>query len=267
MDEPASLFAELEAARSRLAAAEGRIADLLRALDHNRVTMRRLAAMATTDVLTELGNRRLFEAVLGECFAHSALCGAPLSVVLVDVDGFKSYNDAFGHRAGDEILRIIARQLVISSRSVDVVTRFGGEEFAIVLPDADAVASLGFAEQQREAVESFAWPRRPVTASFGVATWTPAIEDVTYLMEEADRALYASKDRGRNRVTHLAVADGPAPTVSAGEPLAQRSRFARAGYHQDSAGMNDLSRHSPRGERGYADLGSGRLREQRAAER
>ena len=127
---------------------------------------------------------------------------------MVNVDGFKSYNDAFGHSAGDEVLCIIARQLVRSSRAGDVVTRYGGEEFAIVLPDTGTMASLSLAERQREAIESFRWPLKPVTASFGVATRTPSIADVALLVEGADRALYASKRGGRNRVAHLEGLDG-----------------------------------------------------------
>src|SRR5579863_1835741 len=91
------LLAELEGVRDQLAAAEQRIAKLEQARDRSRRAIRRLATMATTDVLTKVGNRRRFEAVLGEYFTLSTRHGSPLSVVLVDVDVFKSYNDAFGH--------------------------------------------------------------------------------------------------------------------------------------------------------------------------
>ncbi len=202
-----SRLVDLELLQGQLAAANRRIAQLLRERTENRRVISRLTALATTDVLTELGNRRRFEEVLGAHFACSIGCNSPLSVIMVDVDAFKSYNDAFGHSAGDTVLCLVAQQLSKSSRGHDIVTRFGGEEFAIVLPEADAAAALGYAERQREAIASFAWPLRPITASFGVATRTASIEGMAMLVEGADRALYFSKRGGRNRVTHVEMID------------------------------------------------------------
>ncbi len=204
--------------RNQLASARRRIARLLHVRERSRRAIRRLAAMATTDVLTELSNRRRFETALGERFAVAARLGTPLSVIMIDVDGFKLYNDTFGHAAGDEVLCIIARQLMCSTRPHDVVARYGGEEFAIVLPGADAACALGRAESQRAAIESFAWPLRPVTASFGVATRNPPIGELATLVEEADRALYASKRSGRNRVTHAGLLEGGGRSLLDGGP-------------------------------------------------
>ena len=124
---------------------------------------------------------------------------------MLDVDGFKSYNDTFGHAAGDRVLCVIARQLSHSSRPDDIVARYGGEEFAILLPGAEAISALGCAERHRKAIESFAWPLRPVTASFGVAEWHPE-DSLSDLRRRADAALYAAKRGGRDRVH---VADAP----------------------------------------------------------
>jgi diguanylate cyclase (GGDEF)-like protein len=211
MDQPSSRPVDLVSLQYQLAAARRRIAGLVRERTRSRRAISRLTAMAKTDVLTELGNRRRFEEVLRRNLAISIGDDSPLSVIMVDVDEFKSYNDAFGHSAGDAVLCIIARQLANSSRGRDVVTRYGGEEFAIVLPEADAVVALDHAERQREAIATFAWPLRPVTASFGVATRTRSIADIAMFVERADRALYVSKRGGRNRVTHAEMIDVNSP--------------------------------------------------------
>ena len=161
-----------------------------------------LKAMATTDFVTNLVNRRRFVEVLETNFAHSIIRDLPLSVIMVDLDGFKSYNDTFGHPAGDSVLGLVARQLVKSARSNDVVARYGGDEFAILLREADAAVALDCVERYRDSMQSFHWPLRPVTASFGVATRTPTIGDPASLVAEADRALYHFKRGGQTRIIH-----------------------------------------------------------------
>jgi diguanylate cyclase (GGDEF)-like protein len=204
-DEPSFLLAELEVTRRELAVANRRIAKLIHDRKRSRTTISRLQAMATTDALTDLTNRRRFKEVLDANFALSVIHDSPLSVIMVDVDWFKSYNDTFGHSAGDVVLRVIALHLVKSARANDVAARYGGDEFAILLHEADATVALKCAERFQDAIASFHWPLRPITASFGVATRTPSIEGPAALVEEADRALYHCKRGGRSRVVHLGV--------------------------------------------------------------
>ena len=172
---------------------------------------KQLSRMATTDGLTGLANRRHLDETLARAVANADRGGRPLSVLLLDVDHFKSYNDTFGHPAGDRVLKGVAGQLQAVLRSGDLPARFGGEEFIAVLPGADAAQATRVAERLRRAIEEASWPGRPVTASLGVATLGPATSDAASLVAAADRALYDSKARGRNRVTY---AEGPAPVTT-----------------------------------------------------
>jgi len=149
-----------------------------------------------------LNNRRHFDEALRSALSFARRHHHPLSLVLVDVDHFKSYNDTFGHPAGDDVLRAVAKLLQSDARANDVVARYGGEEFALVLPATDACGVRSVAERLRAAIASFPWQLRPVTASFGLATTTALVPEAIRLIAEADRALYASKARGRDRVTH-----------------------------------------------------------------
>jgi diguanylate cyclase (GGDEF)-like protein len=122
----------------------------------------------------------------------------------MDVDRFKQFNDNFGHPAGDDVLKTVGRILMDCARTEDFVARYGGEEFVIVLPDTDAAAAKIVGERLRAGIESAQWPMRAVTASFGIAGIDAGIDDRAVLIAEADRALYVSKESGRNRVTHIA---------------------------------------------------------------
>jgi two-component system cell cycle response regulator len=168
------------------------------ALD-NALLLQQVQQMADTDALTGVGNRRLFERTLEREITHAQIKGKQLSLLLVDVDHFKAFNDALGHQAGDQALREVASVLIRRCRKQDTVARYGGEEFAVVVSGADVERSLKLAEELRLAVCA-AQAARPVTASVGVATYPQDAPDSSTLVRSADRALYAAKRQGRNRV-------------------------------------------------------------------
>ena len=173
----------------------------------NAWLMERLQRSAATDGLTGLANRTMFDQVLGRELARAQRGSEPVSVVLADVDRFKQLNDRLGHLAGDEALRRVAQTLAGHGRASDLVARFGGEEFAIVLPSTSAEAALVVAERMRVAVAN----TTAVTASFGVATFPAHGGDGESLISAADAALYASKNAGRDRVTAADEATPQAP--------------------------------------------------------
>lgn len=176
-----------------------------------------LATLAATDSLTGLCNRRALGERLGVEFVRARRYGSPLSLLMLDVDQFKQYNDAFGHIAGDRILRTVGHMLHDQARITDLPARYGGEEFAVVLPETDASGALVAAERIRRALESQAWPLRAVTVSIGVCTMDASAADAEALIAAADSALYRSKAAGRNCVTHAASL----PTPTAAERLPQ----------------------------------------------
>lgn len=161
---------------------------------------------ARTDVLTGLWNRRHFEGELERCLRETDRYGGTVSVVLCDVDHFKKVNDTWGHETGDDVLRHVAQVLRDGARTVDVVARLGGEEFALLLPATGVTGATEVAERLRAALvqrpPSFPdGTSQPVTASFGVAAYPAPIARRDALVGAADGALYASKRDGRNRVT------------------------------------------------------------------
>lgn len=165
-----------------------------------------LHSLATHDGLTGLKNHRAFKEKLGEELERTARYGQPLSLLLLDVDSFKGYNDSFGHPCGDEVLVSLGQLLKDNSRTADFAARYGGEEFAVLLPNTDKKWAIFMAERLRTSVEHTNWPNRAITASFGAATFhEPAHrnEAGAELIQAADRALYQSKRTGRNRVTHF----------------------------------------------------------------
>ena len=162
----------------------------------------RLENLATIDGLTALTNHRAFHERLLEEFQRAVRHGSALSVIMIDVDWFKEFNDEFGHLEGDDVLRTIGKLLKKHVRSHDVAARYGGEEFAVIMPLADSERAIGVAERLRNQVERFGWELKPVTISVGVATLVPEIMEPYQLLQAADSALYHSKNHGRNSVTH-----------------------------------------------------------------
>ncbi len=163
----------------------------------------RLERLATVDPLTGAYNRRAGDAVLATEFTRRERLGAPFALLMVDIDDFKSINDRYGHHAGDTVLRTLVKTFRAALRAVDVIVRWGGEEFLIVLPGSDAAAGMGAANRMRAAAAAMGVPAEDgsviaCTISIGVAI--PAGDSATDLLHRADGALYAAKAAGRNRV-------------------------------------------------------------------
>ncbi len=158
-------------------------------------------AQAMTDELTGLANRRSLDAALALALALSRRSQRPFAVVMVDLDHFKAINDRFGHSAGDTTLATFAARLGAGLRAQDEPFRYGGEEFVVLLHDADLVGAVQLAERLRQDV---ALPGKgdmpPIHASFGVAAWRPDDTTTDTLLTRADQALYRAKAAGRNRV-------------------------------------------------------------------
>ncbi len=156
--------------------------------------------LSVTDVLTGLLNRRYLQERLAEEFNRSKRYLFPMSLLMLDVDKFKSYNDTYGHPAGDEALKIVASALSENLRGEDVAARYGGEEFAILLPQTSADEAGQIAERIRRHIERTEFPLRRVTVSIGIANRSTNVNSPDDLIWAADRALYEAKDRGRNVV-------------------------------------------------------------------
>ncbi|MCX7919536.1 MAG: diguanylate cyclase [bacterium] len=161
--------------------------------------------LSLTDQLTQLANRRRFDLMLDFEFQVASRYQRPLSLIMGDIDNFKQYNDTYGHLAGDELLRKLAHLIQASVRKVDLVARFGGEEFVILLPNTDAAGAVQLAEKIRKIIELEDFSPisgktiTPVTISFGVATYPTHAKTKEELLDHADDALYMAKQAGRNR--------------------------------------------------------------------
>ncbi len=168
-----------------------------------------LSKLTNLDGLTSIANRRAFNEKLKYEWKRSRRSKSPLSLVMVDIDYFKRFNDTYGHQQGDECLKQVARVLeATATRTGDLVARYGGEEFAVILPDTDQNGGRIIAEELRRSIEALKIPNEKstvvpyVTISVGVSTYYPTTRGLTHdkFVELTDTALYEAKRQGRNRV-------------------------------------------------------------------
>lgn len=171
-----------------------------------RETLESIRTESQIDPVTTLANRRFFDSALGDCIRHAHRTGDSLAVVMADIDHFKQFNDSYGHLTGDQVLRLVAMSLKQNVKGLDTAARFGGEEFAVILPGCDLRGALAVGEQIRKAVMQRELVKRStgenlgrVTISLGAAVLRRD-DTAPTLIERADQALYAAKRAGRNCV-------------------------------------------------------------------
>ncbi|POF40643.1 deoxyribonuclease [Pseudomonas laurylsulfativorans] len=178
---------------------------LCRELRLRQYAEQELAQLAATDALTGVANRRSLDQALRHEWFRAQRSGKPLSLLMIDADHFKAFNDRHGHQAGDEALRALAEVINTNvHRTTDLVARYGGEEFSVVLAETDSEGAKQIAEKIREGVQKLPLVdagEPPMSVSIGIATWTASSDiNLEQLLFSADKALYQAKDGGRNRV-------------------------------------------------------------------
>jgi len=169
----------------------------------NAWLLEQVQRMADTDALTGIANRRTFEENLVKEISRASRLGEEVTLMMLDVDHFKNFNDTYGHQAGDDALREVAQSLAAACRIFDTPARYGGEEFAVILPSCSAAESMAVAERLRGGLANIKAPI-PITASVGIATFPLNANEAQGLIRTADEALYESKRSGRDRSTRSA---------------------------------------------------------------
>jgi diguanylate cyclase (GGDEF)-like protein len=211
-----------------------------------------LKRMSLTDGLTQIENRRSLNERLHEMWQHSVRLHEPISMVMCDIDKFKSVNDNYGHQAGDSVLKEFAQLLKGEAREIDRVGRYGGEEFLLILPGTVLDAAVTFAERLREKVESHTFTYEggtlTRTMSCGVASSPhPRVKDEDALLRAADDALYVAKETGRNRVVRFDSADFNAHMQSKGNNSTDGEKPVKEGTGAASPGSPPRSSASTEG--------------------
>ena len=174
----------------------------------------RLERLADRDSLTGLYNRRAYERILQNNLSTARESGGVVSIIMVDIDHFKKFNDTYGHPIGDLLLKDLGNVLTNNIRREDTVARMGGEEFVVALPGIQHSQVVRFGERLRRVIEQGDWGSKPITISLGAATYrftsnrTALKRIMKQMISEADQALYQSKNAGRNRFTHFADLHG-----------------------------------------------------------
>ncbi len=198
------LLNEVEAMHQHTALYRAQLEAAHRTIQRQQEEMQRLSADAALDFLTKIPNRRTLDARLQEEFSRKQRYQTPFSVIMLDIDFFKKINDVFGHIAGDRILRAVAALLGEQKRESDVLGRYGGEEFAIILPETELKQATAAAEKARRKIEgsrfNFEGQTISVTLSGGVAQAEDSDAEPALVMNRADQALYRAKQHGRNRI-------------------------------------------------------------------
>jgi diguanylate cyclase (GGDEF)-like protein len=162
-----------------------------------------LTALVSTDELTGLRNRHRFMEDLESACSFAARQNLLLSLVVLNLDDFRSYNESFGEAAGDQVLRTLAGILRDATRAYDAVGRYGGGAFAVLLPSTDRFDACRIADRLRQAVIEYDWPLRSITASFGVTTMESSSIGPGELFDQAKCAVRRAKRQGRNGIAHF----------------------------------------------------------------
>lgn len=200
------IVSETEAMDARSKELNQRVSESATEINALREALEETRRDALTDSLTGVANRKCFDQELFAAVQECEESGQPLSLILADLDHFKSFNDTHGHQLGDQVLRLVGKALYDSVKGKDTAARYGGEEFAIILPDTTSGGATAVAENIRKTVASKRLKKKgsddamgAVTMSLGVTSFHPG-DDISDVIERADQALYMAKKLGRNRV-------------------------------------------------------------------